>query len=200
MYFAFYFCFFCFVSALCTGARRLRAGAPCSTRAADGRGCASASVRRRAEKRAHAVRESVRAPAHGPCCAAEDEDEDEQGGGSAVVQKKKSIGPAGPLGASTVNKDKKKDSDLHFSFESARTAVGALAPCAHACGCGQRAHAFRALRGPGACTCAGHADAHPCAHTGPHNRTRQSGRGIRRRRGHRWSRCTKGCRDERRAC
>ncbi len=55
-------------------------------------------------------------------CAADEEDEDEEGGGSAVIQKKKSIGPTGPLVASTVNKDKKKD-DMQFSFESARSAV-----------------------------------------------------------------------------
>ena len=63
-----------------------------------------------------------------PCHAlinvsADDEDDDDQQGGSAVVQKKKTIGPSGPLGATTVNKDKKKEGDLNFAFESARTAV-----------------------------------------------------------------------------
>ena len=37
--------------------------------------------------------------------------------------KKKAIGPSGPLGATTVNKDKKKEGDINFAFESARTAV-----------------------------------------------------------------------------
>jgi hypothetical protein len=68
-------------------------------------------------------------------CAADEEDEDEEGGGSAVVQKKKSIGPTGPLVASTVNKDKKKD-DMQFSFESARSAVLTRTHPATVCACG----------------------------------------------------------------
>jgi hypothetical protein len=47
-----------------------------------------------------------------------------------VVQKKKMVGPSGPLGATTVNKEKRKEGDLNFAFESARTAVrGASADC-----------------------------------------------------------------------
>jgi hypothetical protein len=59
--------------------------------------------------------------------AADEEVEDAEQTGSAVVQKKKSIGPTGPLGASTVQKDKKPQNDLAFSYESARTAVSTCA-------------------------------------------------------------------------
>lgn len=106
----------------------------CSTRPAAARGCANALVIGHAgtcvcaRSRSRAARRA--------CCnlcrltgntltvhrAAHEEGEEEEGGGSAVVQKKKPIGPAGPLLASTVNKDKKKD-DMQFSFESARSAV-----------------------------------------------------------------------------
>ena len=64
------------------------------------------------------------------CAAADEDNDDDQQVGSAVVQKKKMVGPSGPLGATTVNKDKKKEGDLNFAFESARTAVrGASAEC-----------------------------------------------------------------------
>ena len=51
------------------------------------------------------------------------------------MQKKKAIGPSGPLGATTVNKDKKKEGDINFAFESARTAVRTELPAVKSLSC-----------------------------------------------------------------